>query len=735
MKKSACIKQRDITDCGAACLASVAAHYELNLPVSRIRQIAGTDQKGTNALGMLEAATKMGFSAKGVKGGMDALPKIPVPAIAHVIIKDLLHHYVVIYEVTDKAVKVMDPAYGKPETYSLTEFEKIWSGVLILLLPDEPFQKGNEKSSMTSRFWFLLHPHKSILYQSLTGAAVFTLIGLTTAIYVQKLVDHVIPGRNDNLLNLLSVTMIALLALQLAVNSLKSLFVLKTGQQIDAKLILGYYRHLLSLPQRFFDTMRVGELISRINDAVKIRVFINEMAIDMVINALVIIFSFILMFTYYWKLAAIMLLVIPVYALIYGLTNRFNKKVERKVMEHSAELESQLVESVNAIRTIKFFGTEYHTHLKTEVRFVKLLGSICQSGKNLIFSSNASIAVSRLFTIILLWAGTGFVMDQLITPGELMSFYAIIGYFTGPVSSLIGANKSYQNARIAADRLFEIMDLEGVNEDEKQPMGKEDIGDIEFKQIKFRYGTRVSVFENFDLTIERGKLTAIVGESGSGKSSIASILKRLYTVESGKVMIGKYNLDSIRADSLNNLIGIVPQQIDLFAGSLLENIAVGEFQPNSQRIINLAYEIGALQFINDLPGGFNTFLGENGLNLSGGQRQRLAILRALYPDPEIIIFDEATSALDNKSEELIIKTMLKLRDQGKTVIAISHRLSAIAMADRILMLDKGQLTGSGTHGELLLTSEMYRGFWERQTMGNRLPEINTDCQTDIQDSP
>ncbi len=712
MNNNILVKQRDITDCGAACLCSVANFYDLKLPVSQIRQLAGTDKKGTNALGMIEAAEKLGFSAKGVRGDISAIPKIPVPTIAHVIIKEVLHHYVVIVQTSEKEVKIMDPALGKIETYTTEEFGKIWSGVLILLTPNESFEKKDTKISINSRFLFLLKPHRGILLQSAIGAAIFTLIGLTSAIYLQKIVDFVLPSANSNLLNLLSVGMIFLLLIQITINALKSIFILKTGQQIDAKLILGYYKHILSLPQRFFDTMRVGEIISRISDAVKIRSFINEVAIDILINCFVVLFSFGLMFTYYWKLAVIILIVIPLYALVYWLSDRFNKKVERKVMEDAAELESQLVESVNSIKTLKFFGMQSYANLKTEVRFVNLLTSVYKSGMNNIFSGNASLTISRLFTIILLWAGAAMVIEKQLTAGELMSFYAIIGYFTGPISSLIGANKAYQNARIAADRLFEILDIGEDNQAQKLNMSSTEIGDITFEQVKFRYGTRVTVFEDLDLTLQKGKLTAIVGESGSGKSTIAAILKRMYPVDAGKVMIGDYNLNTIKEDSLNQLVSIVPQQIDLFAGSVLENIALGEFQPDTHRVMQLAKEIGAINFINELPNGLGTYLGENGMNLSGGQRQRLAILRALYPNPEIILFDEATSALDNKSEELIIKTMLKLRDRGKTVIAITHRVGTAKAADQVVLLDHGKLIAQGAHHALIQKSESYQAFWQ-----------------------
>src|ERR1035437_1678286 len=234
------IKQRDITDCGAACLASIAAHYKLGIPVSRIRQIAGTDQRGTNAWGMIKAAEKMGFSAKGVKGNVEALPNVPLPAIAHVVIKKILHHYVVLYHLKDGFAEYMDPADGLMHKVTIVEFAEIWSGVLILLAPGNDFIPRNEKISNIQRFIFLLKPHRSILVQSLLGAILYTVLGLSTSIYIQKITDYVLVDRNMKLLILLSVGMIIILLVQLFIGTAKSVFVMKTGQKIDLRLILGY---------------------------------------------------------------------------------------------------------------------------------------------------------------------------------------------------------------------------------------------------------------------------------------------------------------------------------------------------------------------------------------------------------------------------------------------------------------------------------------------------------------
>lgn len=481
----------------------------------------------------------------------------------------------------------MDPGDGKIHQKSHEEFLKEWTGVLVLLLPNEDFESKNEKVAVMKRFWSLLKPHKFVLVQAFVGALIYTLLGFSMSIYIQKITDYVLVDGNLKLLNLLGVVMVVLLALQVLIGIFKDVFLIKTGQLIDSRLILGYYKHLLKLPQQFFDTMRVGEIISRINDAVKIRAFINGVSLNLTVNVLILIFSFCLMFTYYWKLALIMLIVIPLYSLIYFVMNKLNKKTERKVMEQSAELESLLVESLNSMGTIKRFGLESFANAKTEVRFVGLLKTGYKSALNSIFSGTSTNFISQLFTVILLWTGSGFVIERQITPGELLSFYAIIGYFTGPIAGLIGANVQIQNALIAADRLFEIMDLEREETENKIKLRKEIIGDISFKNVAFRYGTRVEVFHDFNLTINKGKITAIVGESGSGKSTLISLLQNIYPIQNGHIKIGNADLKYLENKSLRELVSVVPQRIDLFAGNVVENIAVGEFAPDMERVIQI----------------------------------------------------------------------------------------------------------------------------------------------------
>ena len=609
----------------------------------------------------------------------------------------------------------MDPGDGRMHKVTDEEFKRMWTGVLVLMEPEETFKKGNMKTSMTRKFFSLLAPHKSVMMQAVFGALVYSILGLSTSVYVGKITDYVLVDGNINLLNLMGVVMIVILILRTFIGAMKSILALKTGQRIDAALILGYYKHLLTLPQQFFDTMRVGEIISRVNDAVKIRNFINNVSLDLVVNMMILLFSVGLMFVYSWELALVTLASAPLFLLIFWGFNRLNRKYQRGIMESSADLEAQLVESINSISTIKRFGIEDFANLKTETRFVHLLKNTFRSIYGAIMAQGGIQFVSTAITIAVLWMGSVLVIDKELTPGTLMVFYSLISYVISPIGSLISSNQTIQDALIAADRLFQIMDLEREQDDsQKIELEPDMIGDITFENVSFRYGSRKEVFKGLDLKIEKGKTTAVIGESGSGKTTLISLLQHIYPIQSGQIRIGEYDIAQISNRSLRRRVGTVPQQIELFAGTIIENIAVGDLQPDMKRIVDLVEQLGLKDFIERLPNGYMTYIGEHGASLSGGERQRIAIARALYKEPEILIFDEATSSLDSISEKHVKQTLDALAKRGKTVIVIAHRLSTVKNADMIVVLDKGQVAETGTHKELFNSGGIYSRLWNEQ---------------------
>ncbi|RPI46458.1 MAG: peptidase C39, partial [Bacteroidetes bacterium] len=427
------VRQRDASDCGPACIVSVLSSHGIRVPVARIRQYAGTDSKGTSMWGLVTALEKMGFEARGVRGSGECLDKLPLPFIAHLQNGNGFQHYVCVYRVKTRRIKVMDPGGGKLASWERSDFIAQWSGAAVLMVPRSSGMETGMSGSALTRLTCLVRPVGRTLVQAFIAAAIYTLLGLSTSVYIGKLTDHVFVTRNSGLLNLMSIAMVLITLLMVYLQVIRQVIVLRTGQVIDNQLITSYYRHLFRLPQRFFDSMRTGEIISRINDAIKIRGFINDAVTSLVVNCLVVIFSFLLMFLINRDLGLLMLGMIPFYVVIYVFYNHRNRHIEREVMEKAASFESQLVDSLQAATHIRQHNLTEFARERTENRLNRLLDSIYRSGLYTIRASGSMEFVNRIFTVALLWIGSGLVIRGQVTPGELLSFFALIGYFTGPV--------------------------------------------------------------------------------------------------------------------------------------------------------------------------------------------------------------------------------------------------------------------------------------------------------------
>jgi len=667
------------------------AHYGIRIPVSRIRQIARTDRQGTSMYGMVQVLKKFGFAARGLQGSKDHLDKLPLPFIAHLIRKDGNHHYVTVYGVNGKYLRIMDPADGKISRWKKREYGECWSGAVIAMVPGTKEQPVSPGIPNRTRLLFLIKPVWKPVLQAVFSAILYTLLGLCSSIYLGKLTDHVFVTRNEGLLNLMSLVMICISLLMVFLACTRNVIMLKTGQVIDNQLIISYYRHLFSLPQRFFDSMKTGEIISRVNDAVKIRGFINDAAIGILVNLLILLFSFSAMFLLHPKLSMIMMAMIPAYSLIYILFNHRNRQIERNVMEKSASLEEQFVESLQASSHIRQHNLVHLSQEKTEKKLNSLLDTVYRSGINSITASTGTETVNRIFTIILLWAGSYFVIRDSLSPGNLLTFYALMGYCTGPISALIGANKTYQNAMIAADRLFEIFHLEREQKPGLQVMKKTQFGTISLSGISFSYSSRGQQLSGVDLVIPEGGMTALTGPSGSGKSTVARLVQHLYPPDSGIITINGCDTRYFTKESIRSMMGVVPQQVSFLTGSFLENIAPGETEPDLHRIIQLINDVGLMQLIDALPEGLGSPVKRNGANLSGGERQRLAMVRALYRNPEMVILDEPASSLDPHTELYINRLLLSLKAQGKTMLLITHKPQYASLADQTYEMEQGRI--------------------------------------------
>lgn len=710
-----CIKQHDITDCGAACLATISKQYGLKLPISKIREIAGTDKQGTNAYGMVKAAEQLGFIAKGVKGNREAFfSEFPLPAIAHVVIDGKLLHYVVIHKITKKEVIIADPGKGIVK-YKPEDFFNIWTGVLILLVPNTTFKKGNEKKGSLSRFFSLLLPQKKLLLNIFLASLLITVFGIGASFYFSFIMDEVVANSLANTLTIVSIGVIALYVFKAVLEYFRNHLMLYLSQKLDIPLILGYYQHVLSLPMNFFGTRRIGEIVSRFMDASKIRDAISGATLTIMIDTLMAIVGGIVLYIQNSTLFFIAVVLLVLYGIVVFSYNKPIRKINEKLMEENSQVTSYLVESLNGIETVKAFNCERKTQYKTENLFIKFLKSAFHSG----FLSNGQQtltgAIAAIGTIVILWVGTLSVLDGNMTIGQLITFNALLAYFLDPVKNLINLQPTMQTAIVAADRLSEILELSSEKDENEENRLK----DISLKQpitisnLDFRYGTRKPVLKDINMQINPGEKIALVGESGSGKTTLVKLLMHFYDWEKGEICFGNYNVKDINLEALREKVAYISQDIFLFSGTIRENLALGNEYATLEEIIEACKLSKANEFIEKLPMRYETMLEENGANLSGGQKQRLAIARALLKKPDILIMDEATSNLDSVTEKAIEKTINDLPDSITTII-IAHRLSTIMRCDKIYVLQDGSIVEQGSHNELMNRQETYYNLWKEQ---------------------
>ncbi|MDR0308502.1 MAG: peptidase domain-containing ABC transporter, partial [Coriobacteriales bacterium] len=707
-----CIKQQDYSDCGAAALATVAKHFKLKIPISEIREVAGTDKVGTNAYGMVKAAEELGFYAKAVKGDPSAFAsEFTLPAIAMVVNENLQMHYVVIYKKSDGKVIVADPAKGIV-TYSTEEFLKIWLGILILLTPSPDFITGDKTKNFLLSFFKLLIPQKRLLVFIFLASVLITVFGILAAFYFRLIMDTIVPGALTTMLTTVSVGIIVLYAVKAVIEFFRNHLTLYLSQKLDIPLLLGYYKHVIGLPMSFFGTRKVGEIVSRFMDASKIRDAISGATLTMMIDVIMAIIGGIILYMQDARLFLIALIMVIIYAIVVFAFNRPIRSINEKMMENNAQLTSYLVESIEGIETIKVSNNESTARAKTDSLFVRLLRSVFKGG--FIHNTQGAIsgAIAAIGTTAILWVGTLQVINGNLTLGELITFNALLLYFIDPVRNIINLQPQLQTAVVAANRLGEILSLK--SEEEREALGKLNPAslksDIVVEDVSFRYGTRRLVLEDINLVIPMGARVALVGESGSGKTSLANLLTRLYEFEKGDIRFGNYNIKDISLETLRAKVGYVPQDPHFFSGPIRENLMLGLDGQSMEKMTDACARVGAVDFINKLPMRYETYLEENAANLSGGQRQKLAIARVLMREPDILILDEATSHLDSNSEA-VIRDTIALMPADVSVLLIAHRLSSIMHCDLICVMQDGRIVESGSHAELMAMGGHYWELW------------------------
>jgi ATP-binding cassette subfamily B protein len=715
-KRFHCVRQTDGSDCGAAALATIARQHGRDFALESMRELAGTDRVGTNLLGLVQAAERIGFAAKAVKGEFAALSGAPLPAIAHVKTPEGYGHFIVLHRVEAEKVVVADPACGIV-TLSREKFCKLWTGYLLLMTPDEtagPINVAQGVKSPAMRFWRLLRTHRGVLLEAVVCALVMTLLGISTSYFVQHLVDSVLVRGETKLLNALGVGMALVMLFKTLFGVLRHYLLAYVGRKVDLSLVAGYARHILSLPMNFFEMRQVGEILSRVNDAAKVREAISGAALTAVVDGVVVVITLGVLWIYDVQLALVATVFAPLLVIATLVHHPATRRRSRQAMEEAAKLSAHLVEDISGVETIKAYGSERLRSERGEHRLVGLVQSVFSIQKLSISMSAIGGLISGLAGIVVLWYGGHRVIGGHLTIGELMFFYTLLGYMLEPLERLSTVNLQMQDAMVAVDRLYQVVDLAGETKDDRRAKFEGVRDGIVLQGVGFRYGCRQNVLDNLNLTIPAGATVAIVGESGCGKSTLLKLLMRFYDPTEGQVLVDGVDLRDFDLDSLRRQIGIVSQEPFIFNGTLRENIAVGDPDAELNDIIAAARAAGLDEFINRLPERFETMLGERGANLSGGERQRLAIARALLRKPALLIFDEATSHLDTSTERAIQENLRGVF-ADRSVLLVAHRLSTIRDADVIYVMHRGRIVEQGDHETLMAAGGRYAELWRSQT--------------------
>jgi ATP-binding cassette subfamily B protein len=699
------VRQIDEMDCGAACLAMVCRYFGRSVSLARIRRLVHTSLDGTSLRALCHAAEELGLAARSVKTSGQRLGEIPLPAIVHW----QGNHWVTLYDVGAKHVRVADPAVGL-RRLRREDFEKEWSGYASLFDYTEAFEKAPEGKADLSWLWPFFRPFAGLMIKALILSIILSALQMILPVFTQVVVDTVLVHQELNLLRALILSMVAVLLVMVVSMVVQRYLLSFAAVRVDAGALDFLVRKLLALPMSYFSTRRTGDLQRRLEGIRRVREFVVQHAVSGLTALCQIGAAIALMFIYSPVLALVFLATAPLYALLMYFSSRWLRPIFHNLEEGFGKYHSHQIDAIKGIETVKAAGGESAFRTAMLNQFHGMARRQFAADFTIMCYEGAIQSVTFLSLVLFLWVGAGEVMKGALTIGGLVAFNTLVALANAPIVLLLGLWDNLQYSSVLMNRLQDIFEQEpeqGVDHSRLLPVPSLE-GKIRFHNVGFRYGGPESppIIEQIDLEAPPGKTVAIVGRSGSGKTTLVKCLAGLLEPTEGTIFYDGVDLKTLSYRQLRRQIGFVLQENHLFADSIARNIALGDDEPDMDRVLWVARMANAHEFIERLPLGYETPVGETGLAISGGQRQRIAIARALYRQPPVLIFDEATSNLDTESEGAIQQNM-KQFFEGRTCFVIAHRLSTIRDADLIVVLEKGRVVEQGSHDELMKRQGLY----------------------------
>ncbi|SEI90172.1 peptide cleavage/export ABC transporter [Streptococcus equinus] len=708
------VSQIDMRDCGVAALASVAKHYGSHFSLAHLRELAKTSKEGTTALGIVEAAKKIGFETRAIQANMELfeMPDIPYPCIVHVNKQGKLQHYYVVYKAKKDSLIIgdPDPSVGVIKM-AKADFAKEWTGVAIFLAPAPTYKPHKDKKSGLSSFLPIIFKQKALLTYIVLASLLVTIINIVGSYYLQGILDEYIPNQLQSTLNIVSIGLVVTYIMQQIMNFSQQYLLVVLSQRLTIDVILSYIRHIFELPMSFFATRRTGEVISRFTDANSIIDALASTILSIFLDVSILIIVGSVLILQNAKLFFLTLVALPIYAIIIFAFMKPFERMNHDVMQANSMVSSAIIEDINGIETIKSLTSEETRYRNIDSEFVGYLDKSFTLSKYEAIQTSLKQGAQLILNVAILWYGSHLVMTGKISVGQLITYNTLLSYFTNPMENIINLQTKLQSAKVANNRLNEVY-LVSSEFDDKQVIDNQEFlkGDLIFDDVSYKYGFGRDTLSHINLSITEGEKISLVGVSGSGKTTLAKMMVNFYSPNQGNITLGGYDYKTIDKKILRQHINYLPQQSYVFSGSILENLTLGASDNITQEDIIKACEIAEIRSdIEAMPMAYHTELSD-GAGLSGGQKQRLAIARALLTKAPVLILDEATSGLDVLTEKRVIHNLLSLSD--KTIIFVAHRLSIAEQSDRVLVLDKGKIVEEGHHKQLMKNQGFYAQLFQ-----------------------
>ncbi|WP_293152611.1 MULTISPECIES: ABC transporter transmembrane domain-containing protein [unclassified Microcoleus] len=722
------IQQQSTADCGATCLAMISEYWGKKFSLNYLRELAEIGRSGASLKSLAKAAERMGFQTRPVRASLTPL-RNQNPWIAHW----QGNHYVAVYRFKNQQVLVADPAAGK-RWMSLKDFTDSWTGYALILDPTAELYRNHSaehKGIKVKNFLGIIWPYRATIAQILVISLLIQLFGIVTPLFTQVILDQVVVSKSIVTLHVFAIGLLMFSVWRSLLGATRQYLLDYLSNRIDLTLISGFISHTLSLPIKFFESRQVGDILTRVQENQKIQSFLTRQAITAWLDALMAVVYIGLMFYYNWRLAFLVLALIPPIVILTLVATPFLRQVSREVFNEGAKQNSSLVEMITGVATIKATAADREMRWRWEDQLTCMINAKFRGQKLANSLQVVGGGINTLGSTALLWYGAMLVIQDQLTIGQFVAFNMMIGSVISPVLSVVGLWDEFQEVLVSIERLDDVFSAEPEESPYKPMLVLPRIhGTIKFDNVSFRYAQdeERNTLQNLCFEVQAGETVAIVGRSGSGKSTLVKLLQGFYYPEKGRLTIDGHDIRHISLQSLRVQLGVVPQDCFLFSGTILENITLyknletpashgeeGTFGDSAtlEEAIEVAKLAEAHAFIQDMPLGYQTPVGERGTSLSGGQRQRIAIARALLGDPRVLILDEATSSLDTESERRFQQNLARI-SRDRTVFVIAHRLSTVRNADRILVLDKGILAEQGNHDQLMAERGLYYHLAQQQ---------------------